>query len=120
MKTRIDIRKLLADPQHRREHFVKVIQTIQAREGIVTTREQAERAYDAVHALHGDSRRRKFDGRNYVLLFTKAELTMVEFAVGELLTGGWGNKDGKPDKKADREEAALVRAQKKLRAALKP
>ncbi len=45
---RIDIRSLLADPRLRRELLVSVIQAIQSREGIDTTREQAEAAYDAV------------------------------------------------------------------------
>lgn len=47
---RVDIRKILADPQARRELMVRVIIATQAREGITTTREQAERAYDAVQA----------------------------------------------------------------------
>lgn len=45
---RIDIRALLADPQARRWLMVGCIIAIQAREGIVTTRLQAEAAYDAV------------------------------------------------------------------------
>ena len=47
---RVDIRAILADPQQRRELFIRVIIAIQAREGIVTTREQAEQAYDTVRA----------------------------------------------------------------------
>lgn len=46
--SRIDIRALLADPVLRRELMVRVIIATQAREGIVTTREQAEAAYDAI------------------------------------------------------------------------
>jgi hypothetical protein len=45
---RIDIRQLLTDPFKRRELCVRVIVATQAREGIDTTREQAEAAYDAV------------------------------------------------------------------------
>lgn len=40
------LRPVLSDPKLRRVLFVGLIVTIQAREGIVTTREQAERAYD--------------------------------------------------------------------------
>jgi len=46
--TRINIRALLADPQLRRRLLVPVIRATQAREGITTTREQAEAAYDKV------------------------------------------------------------------------
>lgn len=45
---RVDIRSILADPALRRELMVRVIIATQAREGIVTTVEQAEHAYDAV------------------------------------------------------------------------
>ena len=48
MSHRIDIRAILADPMQRRELLVAVIIATQAREGIVTTREQAEAAYDEV------------------------------------------------------------------------
>lgn len=47
MKRRVNIRAILADRILRRELLVAVIQATQAREGIVTTREQAEHAYDA-------------------------------------------------------------------------
>lgn len=40
------LRGILADPKLRRELFVRAIQAIQAREGIDTSRAQAERAYD--------------------------------------------------------------------------
>lgn len=40
---------LLADPVARRELMIRVIMSAQAREGIETTREQAEAAYDKVH-----------------------------------------------------------------------
>lgn len=45
---RIDVRAILADPQLRRQLIVPVIIATQAREGITTTREQAEAAYDKV------------------------------------------------------------------------
>lgn len=46
--TRVDIKKILADPVRRRELMVPCIMALQAREGIDTTREQAEQAYDKV------------------------------------------------------------------------
>lgn len=46
--SRIDVRAILRDPCLRRALMVPVIQATQAREGITTTREQAERAYDRV------------------------------------------------------------------------
>jgi len=45
---RVNIRAILADQRQRRELMVRVIIATQAREGIVTTRAQAERAYDNV------------------------------------------------------------------------
>jgi hypothetical protein len=45
---RIDIRAILRDPRQRRRLMVGCIVATQAREGIKTTREQAERAYDKV------------------------------------------------------------------------
>jgi hypothetical protein len=45
---RVDIKVILKDPKLRREMMVKTIIATQAREGIVTTVEQAERAYDKV------------------------------------------------------------------------
>ena len=45
---RIDIKAILADPVQRRELMVQTIIATQAREGITTTREQAEAAYDKV------------------------------------------------------------------------
>ena len=47
-RRRKDIRGILADPDLRRELMVPTIQATQAREGIETTREQAERAYYVV------------------------------------------------------------------------
>ena len=47
---RYDIRKILADPQLRRELFIKVIVSAQAMEGITTTYEQAANAYDKIQA----------------------------------------------------------------------
>lgn len=48
MTKRFDIRATLADPERRREVIVNAIIAIQAREGIATTREQAEAAYQRV------------------------------------------------------------------------
>ena len=45
---RVPIKKILADPILRRELMVGARQAIQHREGIDTTVEQAERAYDKV------------------------------------------------------------------------
>jgi hypothetical protein len=47
-KRRVDLRAILASPDLRRELMVPTIQATQAREGIETTREQAERAYHVV------------------------------------------------------------------------
>jgi hypothetical protein len=47
-KRRVDLRKILADPDLRRELMVPTIQATQAREGIETSREEAERAYYVV------------------------------------------------------------------------
>ena len=46
--TRVNIRAILADAQLRRRLMVSTIIAVQAREGIVTSREQAEAAYDKV------------------------------------------------------------------------
>ena len=45
---RVDVRRVLRDPALRRELCIRVIQATQAREGIETTRAQAEAAYDKV------------------------------------------------------------------------
>lgn len=45
---RVDIRGILADADQRRALMVAVIRATQAREGIETTKEQAEQAYDRV------------------------------------------------------------------------
>ena len=45
---RVNVRAILADPDLRRELMVRTIQATQAREGIETTTEQAERAYYVV------------------------------------------------------------------------
>ena len=47
-RRRVNLRAILADKDLRRELMVPTIQAIQAREGIETTREQAERAYYVV------------------------------------------------------------------------
>ena len=47
-KRRVDVRGILADPDLRRKLMVPTIQATQAREGIETTPEQAERAYYVV------------------------------------------------------------------------
>lgn len=46
--SRVNILGILADHTARRDLMVSVIIATQAREGVVTTREQAERAYDHV------------------------------------------------------------------------
>lgn len=45
---RIDIKAILADPVLRRKLMVATIQATQAREEILTTKKQAELAYDKV------------------------------------------------------------------------
>ena len=45
---RVNIRAILADPAQRRHLIVGVIVATQAREGVVTTEEQAGAAYDRV------------------------------------------------------------------------
>lgn len=45
---KLDIKTILRDPRQRRELMVNTIIATQAREGIDTTREQAEAAYDAI------------------------------------------------------------------------
>jgi hypothetical protein len=45
---RVNIKEILQDPQKKRELFVGVIQFLQNIEGIDTTKEQAETAYDKV------------------------------------------------------------------------
>ena len=47
-KRRVDLRGILAKPDLRRELMISTLQATQAREGIETTREQAERAYYVV------------------------------------------------------------------------
>lgn len=42
---RVSLRRILADPDSRRKLMVSTIQATQAREGIMTTGEQAQRAY---------------------------------------------------------------------------
>ena len=48
MSRRIDIKAILADPKQRKRLMVDTIIATQAREGITTTKEQAEAAYDKV------------------------------------------------------------------------
>jgi len=45
---RVNLKRILEDPDQRRKLMVTTIIATQAREGITTTREQAEAAYDAV------------------------------------------------------------------------
>ena len=45
---RINMTELLANPEQRRELMVRVIMATQLREGVETSREQAEAAYDKV------------------------------------------------------------------------
>jgi hypothetical protein len=54
---RVNIRSILADPEQRRELMVDSIVALQAREGVETTREQAETAYDAVLRERGEQAR---------------------------------------------------------------
>jgi hypothetical protein len=54
MPRRLDIRKILRDPRQRRELMVRTIIATQAREGITTTRRQAEEAYDRVRKEAND------------------------------------------------------------------
>ena len=48
MNRRVDLRSILQDPAKRRELMVRALIATQAREGIETTREQAEAACDKV------------------------------------------------------------------------
>jgi hypothetical protein len=50
---RADIKAILRDPGQRRELVVSTIIATQAREGITTTRAQAEAAYDKVQKERG-------------------------------------------------------------------
>ena len=50
MNKRVNLRVILADPVKRRFLMVSAIVATQAREGITTTWEQAERAYDKVRS----------------------------------------------------------------------
>lgn len=45
---RVNIKEIIQDTVFRRELMVSTIIAVQAREGIVTTREQAEAAYDKI------------------------------------------------------------------------
>jgi hypothetical protein len=45
---RVNIKQILSNPEQKRELFVGVIQFLQNIEGIDTTKEQAENAYDKV------------------------------------------------------------------------
>lgn len=54
MNRRVNIQAILADPEQRRRLVVEGIIGDQAREGIVTTREQAEAAYDKACELQDD------------------------------------------------------------------
>ena len=50
MTQKHDIKKLLSDPVKRKALMVSTIIATQAREGIVTTAEQASAAYDTIQA----------------------------------------------------------------------
>ena len=52
---RVNIRAILGDPEKRRAMMVEAIIALQAREGIVTTREQAEAAYAKVRLQAAES-----------------------------------------------------------------
>lgn len=47
---RVNMTDLLDDPEKRKEMMIRVIMATQAREGVETTREQAEAAYEKVQA----------------------------------------------------------------------
>ena len=47
---RVNLRKIIGNPRLRRKLMVGCIVATQAREGITTTREQAEAAYDKVRS----------------------------------------------------------------------
>lgn len=51
---RFDVKKILANPVLRKRLMVSSIIAIQAREGIVTTQEQAEAAYDKIQSEKGE------------------------------------------------------------------
>jgi hypothetical protein len=54
---RVDLRPILGDPIKRKQLMMRLIKAIQSREGIDTTDEQAERAYDAIQReLNNESR----------------------------------------------------------------
>jgi hypothetical protein len=48
MKKRVNIKEILQNPEQRKELMVGVIQFLQNIEGIDTTKEQAESAYDKI------------------------------------------------------------------------
>lgn len=56
MSRRVDIRAILRNATQRRRMMVEAIIALQSREGIETTREQAEAAYDAVQAEKASDR----------------------------------------------------------------
>ena len=58
---RVKIKAILADPKLRRELSIRCIIATQAREGIKTTRQQAEAAYDKVSSGH-ESKLSSFKG----------------------------------------------------------
>lgn len=49
-KPRPNVKKILASPEQKRELMTETIRATQAREGVETTKEQAEAAYDKVQA----------------------------------------------------------------------
>lgn len=55
-RNRIDIKKILSDPKMRKMLFCEAIIAIQAREGVVTTKEQSEAAYDKVQQEKGSQK----------------------------------------------------------------
>ena len=56
---RVDIKKILANPDLRRKIMVSTIIATQAREGIETTKEQAEQAYDKILKEKEDANAKK-------------------------------------------------------------
>jgi hypothetical protein len=60
---RIDIKAVLRDPKKRRELMVRTIIATQAREGVTTSRAQAEAAYDKVQGEQ-NGRQNRIQDRN--------------------------------------------------------
>ena len=55
-RRRLNIKAILADPEKRKKLFVETIIATQAREGVVTTQEQALEAYYSVKGISNAKR----------------------------------------------------------------